>query len=172
MNKTILTLVVTAAMAALAHADCTVKLSGVHLCCNSCVKGADKAVATVSGAKDTCDKDAGTVSITAADEATAQKAVDALVAAGYFGTSDNAAIKVSSATGAKDGKVSSLTVKDVHLCCPKCVKAVNAALANVSGATSNTAAKNVPSFDIKGDFNPSDVFAAFQKAGLTGKVSQ
>jgi copper chaperone CopZ len=172
MNKTILTLVVSAAMAALAHADSTVKLSGVHLCCKSCVKGVDKAVSTVSGATATSDQDAGTVSVTAADQATVQKAVDALVAGGYFGTSDNASIKVSSATGAKDGKVSSLTVSNVHLCCPKCVKAVNAALANVSGVTSNTAVKNAPSFEIKGDFNPTDVFAAFQKAGLTGKASE
>ncbi|HEY3900731.1 MAG TPA: hypothetical protein VGM54_19130 [Chthoniobacter sp.] len=172
MNKTILTLVVTAAMAVLAHADSTVKLSGVHLCCKSCVKGVDKAVGAVSGATATSDQEAGTVSITAADAATVQKAVDALVAAGYFGTSDNASVKVSSATGAKDGKVSSLTVSNMHLCCPKCVKAVNAALKDVSGVTSNTAAKNVPSFEIKGDFNPTDVFVAFQKAGLTGKASE
>jgi len=170
MNKSILTLVITAALTAFAQADSTVKLSGVHLCCKSCVKGVDKAVSTVPGATATSDADAGTVSITAADAATVQKAVDALVAAGYFGASDNASIKVSSATAAKDGKVSALTVSGVHLCCPKCVKAVNAALTNVPGVTSNTAEKNATSFEIKGDFNPPDVFAALQKAGLTGKA--
>src|SRR5262249_22806296 len=131
MNKSILTLAITAALAAFAQAESTVKLSNVHLCCKSCVKGVDKAIGTVQGASATSDADARTVAIPAPDDATAQKAVDALVAAGYYGASDNAGIKVTSATGAKDGKVSSLTVSGVHLCCPKCVKAVNTALADV-----------------------------------------
>jgi copper chaperone CopZ len=171
MNKSILTLVITAALAAFAQAESTVKLADVHLCCKSCVKGAGTAVGTVSGATAACDADAHTVTITAADDATAQKAVDALVAAGYYGKSENAAIKVNSETGAKDAKVSSLTVSDVHLCCPKCVKAVNAALADVKGVASNTAEKNAKSFEIKGDFSPKEVFDALQKAGLTGKAT-
>jgi copper chaperone CopZ len=171
MNKSILTLIVTAALASFAQAESTVKLSGVHLCCKSCVKGVDKAVGTVSGASAASDADGGTVTITAADAGTAQKAVDALVAAGYYGKSEDAAIKVNSATGAKDAKVSALTVKDVHLCCGKCVKAVNTALADVKGVTSNTAEKNATSFEVKGDFSPVEVFSALQKAGLTGKTN-
>ena len=77
----------------------------------------------------------------------------------------------SAETGAKDEKVSSLTINDVHLCCPKCVKAVNAALADVKGVASNNAEKGAKSFEIKGDFNAKDVVAALQKAGLTGKVT-
>ena len=171
MNKSILTLVVTAALAAFAQAESTVKLSDVHLCCKSCVKGVGTAIGTVSGANAACDADAHTVTITAADDATAQKAVDALVAAGYYGKSENAAVKVKSETGAKDAKVSSLTVSDVHLCCPKCVKAVNAALGEVKGVASNNAEKNAKSFEIKGDFSPKEVFDALQKAGLTGKAT-
>src|SRR4051794_21386560 len=72
-----------------ASADSTVTLSKVHLCCDNCVKGADKALAPVAGAKATCDKAASTVVITAPDKETAQKAVNALVAAGYFGTSSD-----------------------------------------------------------------------------------
>jgi len=60
----------------------------------------------------------------------------------------------------------------VHLCCPKCVKAVNAALTGVEGVTSNTATKNAETFEVKGDFKPTDVFAALQKAGLTGKAKE
>jgi mercuric ion binding protein len=171
MNKSILTLIVTAALAAFAQAESTVKLTDVHLCCKSCVKGVGTAVGTVSGAAAACDADAHSVTITAPDDATAQKAVDALVAAGYYGKSDNSAIKVSSETGAKDAKVSALTINDVHLCCPKCVKAVNAALADVKGVASNNAEKGAKSFEIKGDFNAKDVVAALQKAGLTGKVA-
>jgi copper chaperone CopZ len=171
MNKSIVTLVITAALAAFAQAESTVKLSGVHLCCKSCVKGVDKAVGTVSGVTAASDTDGGTVTLTAADAASAQKAVDALVAAGYYGKSEDSAIKVNAATGAKDAKVSTLTVNDVHLCCPKCVKAVNAALADVKGVASNNAEKGAKSFEIKGDFSPVDVFNALQKAGLTGKAT-
>jgi len=72
--------------------------------------------------------EAGTVSVTAADAATVQKAVDALVGAGYFGASSNPDIKLASPSGAKDETVKSLKVAGVHLCCGKCVKAVNDAV--------------------------------------------
>jgi hypothetical protein len=42
----------------------------------------------------------------------------------------------------------------------------------VEGVTSNTATKNAETFEVKGDFKPTDVFAALQKAGLTGKVKE
>ncbi len=170
MNKHLLTLLVAAALTTFAQAESSVKLTGVHLCCKSCVKGVEKAVGTVSGVTAASDAEAETVTLTAPDAATVQKAVDALVAAGYFGKSENPAIKVSDTSGAKDAKVSALTVNDVHLCCGKCVKAVNEALGEVKGVTSNTAEKNAKSFEIKGDFSPKEVFTAFQKAGLTGKA--
>ncbi len=171
MNKHLLTLLITAALSTLAQAESTVKLTNVHLCCKGCVTGVEKAVKPVSGATAACDADAGSVTLTAPDDATAQKAVDALVAAGYFGKSENAAIKVTDNSGAKDGKATTLTVSDVHLCCGKCVKGVNTALADAKGVTSNTAEKNAKSFEIKGDFNPKEVMSALQKAGYSGKVN-
>src|ERR1043166_4850303 len=125
----------------LASAELTVKLSDVHLCCASCVKGVDKTLGSVAGASATCDRDTETVAITAPDKATAQKAVNALVAAGYFGKSSDPGIKVNAATGATDAKVHSLTVKGVHLCCKKCVTVVNEALSKVPGVKANSAAK-------------------------------
>ena len=153
-------------------ADANVKISKVHLCCDSCVKGVDKAVSAVSGAKAECDKDAGTVTITAPDAATAKKAVKALVKAGYFGTSSDPDIKVKVKSGAKDEKVQTLKVSGVHLCCNKCVKAVNESLSNVPGVKGNTAAKGAESFEITGDFNDKDAFAALNKSGLSGKVGK
>ena len=168
--KHLLTLLITAALATVARAESTVKLTNVHLCCKGCVTGVEKAVKTVSGASATADPDGETVVLTAPDIATAQKAVDALVDAGYFAKSEDPAIKVRDNSGAKDGKVSSLTVNDVHLCCGKCVKAVNAALSQVPGVTANTAEKNAKSFEIKGDFNPKEVFTSLEKAGFSGKA--
>jgi copper chaperone CopZ len=152
--------------------DTTVKLSEVHLCCNSCVKGIDKAVSKVNGATAQCDKDAGTVTITAPDKATAQKAVNALVAGGYFGTSSDSAIKVVSRSGAKDAKVQSLKLNGVHLCCNKCVTSVTDALSKVPGVTGNTAAKGAESFEVTGDFNAKEACTALNKAGLAGRVGK
>jgi copper chaperone CopZ len=171
MNAKLTALVASLALTALASAaDVTVQLTDVHLCCNSCVKGVDKAVGAVAGVTAKSDRDAETVTLTAPDKATAQKAVNALVAAGYFGVSKDADIKVDAATGAKDGKVSSLTVNGVHLCCNKCVKVVNEALKDVPGVKANTAAKEAASFEVTGEFKPTDVFNALHQAGLSGKA--
>ena len=125
-----------------------------------------------SAAKAQSDKDAGTVTLNVPDKAAAQKAVDALLAAGYFGISSDPAIKVASNSGAKNGKVQSLKVTGVHLCCNKCVTSVNDALANVAGVKGNTAAKGVESFEVTGDFSEKQVFAALNKAGLSGKAGK
>ena len=153
-------------------AETTVKLSHVHLCCNSCVKGVEKAVTNVNGATAQADKDAGTVTIKAPDHDTAQKAADALIAAGYFGKSDDATIKLKGKSGAKKEKVQTLKVNGVHLSCAKCVTAVTDALGKVDGVKANTAAKGVESFEVTGDFNPKDVFSQLHKAGLSGKAGK
>ena len=152
--------------------DVTVKLSKVHMCCHKCVDGAQKTVALVDGASAVADSTEGTVVITAHDAATAQKALDALVKAGFYGECKDAGYKVKAETGAKGEKMQTLTVSGVHLCCPSCVKAVNKILADVPGVTGNTAAKGVDSFKVTGDFKDSDVFTALQKGGLTGKEGE
>ena len=153
-------------------ADVTAKISKVHLCCKSCVTGVEKAVGKVDGVTATVDKDAGTVSLTGPDAATLQKAVDALMDAGYFGTTSDSAIKLKKDTGAKGEKVQTLQVSGVHLCCGKCVTAVDEALKSVDGVKSHTATKGAKSFEVAGEFNDKDVFTSLQKAGLTGEVGK
>ncbi len=168
MKKSILVLIATSALATFASAETSVKISGVHLCCNSCVVGAEKAVAKAKGATATVDKDGGTVTITGADKAAVQSGVDALVKAGYFGKSESSDVTLKDISGAKDGKAAKMTVGDVHLCCDKCATAAKKALAKVKGVTGDTAAKKVTSFEVTGDFSPKEVMAALQAAGLTG----
>jgi copper chaperone CopZ len=172
MKSLLLSAIAVFALATVSQADVTVKLTDVHLCCGSCVKGAQKAVGTVDGATAAIDKETSTIEITAPDTATAQKVSDALTKAGFFGATTDTSIKIDASTGAKGAKVQSLTIKGVHLCCPKCVKAVHAAVTGVAGVTGETATKGAESFVVTGDFNDSDVFAALQKAGLTGKVAE
>jgi periplasmic mercuric ion binding protein len=150
-------------------ADTTATLTDVHICCQSCVKGVAKAVADVKGLTAKADQEAGSITLTGPDTATVQKGTDALVAAGFFGKSSNAAIKVSAATGAKNQTVESIKIENLHLCCGKCVKAVNEVLATVPGVTGNTAATGAKSFEVTGKFNDKAVFDALQKAGLTGQ---
>lgn len=171
MKKIFISMALAAVVAVSARAaDVTVKITDVHICCQNCVKGAQKAVGTVSGAKSDVSEDDSTVTITAPDHATAQKATDALVAAGFFGKCADSTIKISEETGAKDAKVKTMTISDLHLCCAKCVTAVHKTVGAVPGVTGDTAAKNAKTFDVTGDFNEKDVMDALQKAGLTGKV--
>ena len=171
MKNIILPIVIALLVAPAVRAgDVSTKVTGVHLCCASCVKGVQKAVADVPGVKITASEDDRSVTLTGPDQATVQKATDSLVAAGYFGKSEDSAIQVRSATGAKNEKVKSLEIEGVHLCCGKCVKAVNTALGEVTGVAGNTATKGAKSFAVTGDFNDKDVFEALQKAGLTGKA--
>ncbi len=169
MKLAILSIAVALGVAVSAQAaDKTAKISDVHLCCKSCVTGVEKAVGKVPGAKAVTDMDAETVTLTAPDAPTLQKAADALVAAGYFGTSSD--VKLDSSTGAKNQKVQTMTISGLHLCCGKCVKAVNETLKAVPGVQGTTAKKDAKSFDVTGDFNEKDAMSALQKAGLTGKV--
>jgi periplasmic mercuric ion binding protein len=154
-----------------ARAETKVTLSGVHLCCKGCINAVEKAASSVAGAAAVCDKDARTAVVTAPDNATAQKAVDAIVAAGFFGASGDPAVKVSSTSGASDAKVTSATVSGVHLCCGKCATAANDAAKSVPGVQGSDAAKGSTSFKVTGDFSAKELASALEKAGLSGKIA-
>ena len=173
MKKALAAVAIALALALSAWAaEVSTKISDVHLCCQSCVKGGKKAVAEIKGVKADVDQDAKTVTLSGSDKAAVQKAADALVAAGYFGKSSNAEIKMATNTGAKGTKVQTLKLEGVHLCCGKCVTAVDKAVKSISGVKEHTATKNAESFEVTGDFNDKEVFDALQKAGLTGKVAK
>jgi len=172
MKSILLSIAAVLAIVSLAHAeDITVKITKIHMCCGSCEKGVTNACKDIDGLKAVASKETKTVELTAPDKATVQKGVDALVKAGYFGKCDDSDIKFDTTTGAKGDKVQTLKVEGIHLCCPKCVKAVNLALKDVPGYTTNDAVKNAQFVVITGDFKDSDVMDALQKHGLTGKVT-
>ena len=152
-------------------ADSTVTLSGVHLCCQNCVRGVTTALTPVKGVTANSDMAAGTVVLTAADKETLQKGVDALITAGYYGKSSDSAIKVSDATGAPEGKVKTLDITGVHLCCTSCVTAVKGVLGKIDGIKTDTVKSRATSFTVTGDFDAKNLFSELQKAGLTGKAA-
>ncbi len=172
MKTIALPIIAALALALTARAETSVKISDVHLCCKGCVTGAEKAVGTVSDVKAEVDQSAGTVTLTGPDAASVQKAAAALVKAGYFGKSSDPNVKMNVRTGAKDKKVESLKIEGVHLCCAKCVKAVDHAVKSVNGVKEHTATKGAESFDVTGDFNDKEVFTALEKEGLSGKAGK
>lgn len=154
-------------LTSLAAAESTVTVSKTHLCCNACVTGAEKAVATVSGAKATCDRKAQTIAITAPDDTSAQKALDALVAAGYYGNATGGKIKDDS--GAKAGTATSVQVSGIHNCCNKCTSTINDTIKKVPGAEGKVASKAV-TFPVTGNFDPAKLVQALNDAGFHAKV--
>ena len=153
-------------------AETKVEVKGVHLCCAACVKGVGAALKGVDGVKGACDRDAGTVTITADDEATAQKAINALAAAGFHGQPDSKAVRFPRDSGVTKGKVSSLTLTGVHNCCRSCCGAIKGAVKKVSGVKSDDAKPKADTFEVTGDFEAMDLIRALHQAGFHVKVKK
>ncbi len=168
MKRILLTLSLLAC-AAVAQADEKVTVSGLHNCCGGCANGIKKAAGTVPGV--TAALEGNKISFNAEKTEDLQKAVDALVAAGYSGTSDNEAVKVNAGTAA-DEKVTSLTVSGTHMCCGACVNAARKAIKSVDGVKSDTITAHADTFKVEGDFNAKAVMDALSKAGFTGKAEK
>src|SRR5438445_4880905 len=144
-------------LAGAARAETKVELKDVHLCCPACVSAAAKIVKTVEGAKAKCETKKKTSNITAPDDATAQKVLDALAAGGFHGTTDNKDLAIKEDTGAAAGKVQSVKVTSIHNCCGQCTKAIKAAVKKVEGIKDNTAKPRTDSFEVTGDFDAADL---------------
>jgi copper chaperone CopZ len=155
-----------------ARADTKVELKGAHLCCPQCVRAVGEILKKVDGASGMCDQKAGTVTITAKDDATAQKALDALAAGGFHGTTDSTTLKIKDDSGVTKGKVKTLTVEGVHNCCGACNKGINGALGKVTGVTGNTAKPKANTFEVTGDFDAEELVKALNAAGYHVKVKK
>jgi copper chaperone CopZ len=155
-------------VASLAMAESTVTLKKSHLCCPSCVKAATKAVESVPGAKAGVDQKADKITITAANDEDAQKAVDALVSSGFYGSVSSGSIKDDA--GAPAGNVKSLSVT-THNCCKKCTTKINNVIKSVPGAKGEAEPKN-DTFTVTGDYDAAALVKAFNDAGFSVKVAE
>jgi copper chaperone CopZ len=154
-----------------AFAETKVEVKGVHLCCPGCTKAANKAVAD-SGARSTANQGLKTIFITANDDAAAQKALDALAAAGFHGKTDSDKLKVPDAKDVPAGKVKKLELTGAHNCCGACNTAIKNALKKVPGVTGDTAAANSKEFSVEGDFSAADAVKALHDAGYHVEVKK
>jgi copper chaperone CopZ len=160
------------AMGSAARAETKVELKNVHLCCGACVKAVATTLKDIEGVKAACDQKGRTVTLTAKDDATAQKAIDALAAAGFQGESDNKDLKAKDDSGASAGKVKTLTLTGVHNCCGQCCKAIKATVAKVNGVTGDTAKPKMDTFEVTGDFDAAELVKALNDAGFHVKVKK
>jgi copper chaperone CopZ len=151
--------------AATGRAESTAKLTKVHLCCKGCVTALEKSVAKVEGVTCEATEKKGTVVLTAADDATLQKAVDAVAKAGFHGKLDNKAVKFAKVK-VPAGKVERLELTGIHNCCPACTKAIKGALAKVEGVQGDNLKPKATTFVIEGDFVAKDAIKAIEKAGF------
>jgi copper chaperone CopZ len=155
-----------------ARAETKVQLKGVHLCCDACVDAVGKTLKGVDGVTGECDTKLKTVTITAPDDKTAQKALDALAAAGFHGETGNKNLAMKDDSGAAAGKVKTLTVTGVHNCCKACCKAIKETLKKVDGVAEDTAKPKVDTFDVTGDFDAAALVKALNDAGFHVKVKK
>ena len=153
-------------------AETKVELKGTHLCCPQCVRAVDDILKKVDGATGKSDQKKGSITITAKDDATAQKALDALAAGGFHGTTDSKDLTIKEDSGVEKGKVKTLTLEGVHDCCGACNKAIIAAVGQVAGVTGNTAKAKSDMFSVTGEFDAEELVKALNAAGYHVKVKK
>ena len=149
-----------------------VELRGVHLCCQGCVNAADAALMSVEGVNSRCDMEKRTVALTARDDAAAQKALDAIAAAGFYGSTDHEQWAMKPVSSILRGKVKSLKVSGIHNCCGPCCEAIKGAIATVDGVTGDTARPRATSFEVTGNFSAAHLVRALNSAGFSARVKQ
>lgn len=153
-----------------ARAETKVELTGTHICCGACVRDANTILKGVEGVMGKVDQKSKSITITAKDDATAQKAVDALAAGGFHGKIDSKTVAIKDDSGAKKEKVKSLTVTGVHNCCGACTSALKKTLKGVDGVTGDTVKSKATTFEVTGDFEAAAVIKALNDAGFHAKV--
>src|SRR5262249_30999788 len=109
---------------------------------------------------------------TASDDAAAQKALDALAAGGFHGDTGNDNLTIKEDSGAKKGKVASVSLTEVHNCCGSCCRAIKEAVKKVEGVNGDTAKPRATSFTVTGDFDAAELVKALNKAGFHVKVKE
>lgn len=155
-------------------AETKVELKKVHMCCGGCAKEVSKVLGKVEGVTGVAvDQKTTTARFTAADAKAAQKALDALAAAGFHGdTGESKEFAFKDDSGVKPGKVKSLTVTGFHNSCQGCVESFREAIKDVKGVTGDNAKAKVTTAEVTGDFDAAELVTALNKAGFHVKVKQ
>jgi mercuric ion binding protein len=154
-----------------AVADTKVTISGTHLCCGQCLRAVDSTLKDMPGVKHTSSQKEKTIEIVADSDAAAQKAIDALASAGFYGTLDNAQLKFKPVP-ADDATVEKLEVSGLHNCCGACTKSIKEAVTSVSGVSGTNIKTKDTTFAVQGKFKPGELVKALLDAGFYVQVKK
>lgn len=153
-----------------------VEITGVHICCNSCVKGVEAALKGVEGVTNVnADRKSKSIKFTAADDKAAEAGIQALATGGFHGTAKHGDKGLDfPASGAKaDAKSADVKIEHVHMCCGACVKAVDAAVKKVAGVGKVTADQEQSSIEVTGEnVSIAAVVKALNDAGFHATVKE
>jgi copper chaperone CopZ len=156
-------------VAAPAVAETKVTVSETHLCCGQCLRGVDAALKDVAGVKHTSSQQAKTIEIVAESDEAAQKAIDALATAGFYGKLNSDKVKFKPVTAA-DATAQKLELAGIHNCCGQCTNAIKKAVTGVSGVTGTNIKNRDTAFAVEGNFKPGEVVKALLDAGFYVQV--
>jgi len=154
-----------------ATAETKVTISDTHLCCGQCLKAVDSTLKDMAGVKFKSDQGAKTIEITADNDEAAQKAIDALANAGFYGKLNNDKLKYKPVQSS-DAAVQKLEVSGVHNCCGQCTNTIKKAVTSVSGVSGTDVKAKETSFAVEGNFKPGDVIKALLDAGFYVQVKK
>lgn len=154
-----------------ALAETKVTVSDTHLCCAQCLRGVEAALKDVQGVKHTSSQQAKTIEIVADSDEAAQKALDALADAGFYGKLNNDKLKFK-AVPASDTTVEKVELTGIHNCCGACTNAIKKAVASASGVSGTNIKNRDTTFTVEGKFKPADVVKALLDAGFYVQVKQ
>lgn len=150
-----------------------VKMDGVHLCCGACIKGATAALDGVEGVSEVnVDKDERQITFEASDAKAARGGVRALAKAGFYGSASFNGKAIALKNPVEAGtKANSATVSGVHLCCPGCFKAAEAALKEVEGVSEVTSNKDKKTIAVSGEgISLAGLIDALREVGFNARV--
>jgi copper chaperone CopZ len=151
-----------------------VTVKKAHVCCGACVTAVKKTLGDLEGITNgTASQKDKTITFDAADDAAAQRGIEALAKAGFHGTATHGDKALAyPKTKAKEGDVAdSLTFTGVHLCCKQCEVGAKAALVNVKNVKAITVDTKTKTVTITGEkVDVLEAIAAFNDGGFHGNL--
>jgi copper chaperone CopZ len=151
-----------------------VEVKGPHICCKTCINVVGKILGKVDGVSEVvADSKTKTVTFTAKDTSAAKAGFKALIDGGFFGsaTLEGKELKSGVAAAKKGEKADVVTVKDVHVCCGQCQKAINKIFPDAKVTYDGTGPQK--SVRIAGSsLEPGAVLEALRNAGFNGSVEK
>lgn len=158
-------------LAQAAVAETKVTVSETHLCCGQCLRAVEATLKDMPGVQHKSSQSEKSIEITAESDEAAQKALDALATAGFYGKLNNDKLKFKP-VATEDATVQKLEVSGVHNCCGACTTAIKKAVTGVQGVSVTNIKNKDTAFAVEGNFKPGELVKALLDAGFYVQVKK